>query len=68
MFWRTIKNLRRELEVTRQIADMWKDSVRLRDEEITDLSDALKRIAAEEKPTSNSTVKRMAQMAREVLG
>lgn len=30
--------------------------------------DALDAIAAEEKPTSNATVKRMARMAREALG
>ena len=38
------------------------------EKELANMSNALHAIAAEEKPTSNATVKRICKMARETLG
>lgn len=58
--WKEIKRLREEID---------QKNMMLRDDyyTIVGLHGVLRDIAAEEKPTSNATVKRMARMAREAL-
>ena len=46
---------------------MWRNRAFERNGEIGKLIDVLNRIAAQEKPTSNATVRRMARIARETL-
>jgi hypothetical protein len=65
--WKEIKLLRSELNesetsVSRLILDLIDQ-----DDENTALRDAMRAIIAEEKLTSNATVKRMARIARGVL-
>ena len=48
-------------------ASDWKDNAAILAMRCHKAHDALDAIAAEEKPTSNATVKRMARMAREAL-
>ena len=57
---------KRITELEDQIADLL-DQMAQYDIEIGGLLDALDDIAAEEKPTSNATVKRMARIARDAM-
>jgi hypothetical protein len=65
--WKEIERLREELRVRTDLTDMWRKSAMLERKVTDELRNDLLRIAAEEKPTSNATVKRMARMAREAL-
>jgi hypothetical protein len=58
--WKEIKRLREQIEAYNSVA-------RENYYTVANLEGALYDIAAEEKPTSNSTVKRMAKIAREAL-
>lgn len=58
--WKENRLLREELHYQSKMKNTWLDIAAKRD-------DALRRIAAEERPTSNATVKRMAKIAREAL-
>jgi hypothetical protein len=65
--WKEIKRLRAELQHQTELANMWRTST-LVERKITDgLRNELLKVVAEEKPTSNATVKRMARIAREAL-
>ena len=65
--WKEIERLREELRVRTDLTDMWRKSAMLEGKVADELRNDLLWIAAEEKPTSNATVKRMARMAREAL-
>ena len=58
-----------EMEASRlrQRGDDWQDNAAILALRCHKAHDALDAIAAEEKPTSNATVRRMARMAREAL-
>lgn len=63
--WREIKRLRADLQTQTDLTSMWRKSTLLERKVTDELRNDLLWIAAEEKPTSNATVKRMAGMARE---
>ncbi len=72
--WKEIKRLREELNRVKYhlgLSNMEENNLRdflvLADQRLYAVRDILDKIAVEEKPTSNSTVKRMARMAREAL-
>lgn len=66
--WREIARLRRRVQISEQSTyRSYLDAVGFMGE-VERLNSALRTIAAEEKPTSNATVRRMAKMARESLG
>jgi hypothetical protein len=58
--WKEIKRLREKVETYNSVA-------RENYYTFANLEGALREIAAQEKPTSNATVKRMARIAREAL-
>ena len=66
--WKEIKWLRGLLDVQHERADNLQNLSITRAARVIKLENALLAIAAEEKPTSNATVKRICKMARETLG
>lgn len=69
--WKEIKRLRADIE---RIHETWRERnektlhlLHSSDDARLELRNALQHIAAEEKPTSNATVKRMAKIARGAL-
>jgi hypothetical protein len=73
--WKEIKRLREELNRVKYhlgLSNMEENNLREimvhTDQRLHAVRDVLDKIGLEEKPTSNATVKRMAQMAREALG
>lgn len=65
--WKEIKWLRGLLDVQHERADNLQNLSITRAARVIKLENALLAIAAEEKPTSNATVKRICKMAREAL-
>ena len=65
--WKEIKRLRAALQTQTDATDMWRKSTMLERNVTEALKTCLFVIAAQEKPTSNATVKRMARTAREGL-
>ena len=65
--WKEIKLLREELDDAGMSISRLLGDVIDQDDEINTLRDAMRAIVAEEKITSNATVKRMARIAREAL-
>jgi hypothetical protein len=65
--WREVSELRERLEVQERIIGQQVDHLRTLITDLDTAQEALRAIIMEEKPTSNSTVKRMARMAREAL-
>jgi len=70
--WKEIERLREELNMVKYhlgLSNMEENTLRdflvLADQRLQAVRDVLDKIGLEEKPTSNATVKRMAQMARE---
>ena len=73
--WKEIKRLRGELEERKSKIDALRRYGRDMQEEVyrllnraDKLNIGLQHVIAEERPTSNATVKRMAKIAREALG
>ena len=64
MIWNPWKEIKRLREIMNRNNAMARDDYYT----IVDLRASLHEIAAEEKPTSNATVRRMAKIAREALG
>lgn len=65
--WREIKILRAHLRNMQETEAFWVGHVTRQNINLMSLNVALELIAAQEKPTSNATVRRMARMAREAL-
>lgn len=65
--WKEIRRLRDALHFQTELTDMWRSSALSERKAMDGLRNDLLKIVAEEKPTSNATVRRMANMAREAL-
>jgi CHASE3 domain sensor protein len=65
--WKKIRQLEERLKQQVEQTDGWAENFIDTSDLLNAARNALRAIAAEEKPTSNATVKRMAAMAREGL-